>query len=152
MVFWQLSKEGPFQMVRILALDLGERRIGIALSDLLGLTAQGLEVIDKKQTPDWLYRLDTLIQEYEVEKIVIGFPRNMDGSIGPKGEASKTVAVSLEERYALPVVLWDERLSTAAAQRSLIKADVSRKKRKQVVDQVAAQWILQGYLDANRGK
>jgi putative Holliday junction resolvase len=139
-------------MVRILALDLGERRIGIALSDLLGLTAQGLEVIDKKQTPDWLYRLDTLIQEYEVGKIVIGFPRNMDGSIGPKGEASKTVAVNLEERYALPVVLWDERLSTAAAQRSLIKADVSRKKRKQVVDQVAAQWILQGYLDANRGK
>ncbi|WP_037464232.1 Holliday junction resolvase RuvX [Shimazuella kribbensis] len=139
-------------MVRILALDLGERRIGIALSDLLGLTAQGLEVIDKKQTPDWLYRLDTLIQEYEVGKIVIGFPRNMDGSVGPKGEASKMVAVKLEERYALPVELWDERLSTAAAQKSLIKADVSRKKRKQVVDQVAAQWILQGYLDANRGK
>ena len=115
---------------RILALDLGDRRIGIAVSDLLGLTAQGLEVIDKKQTPDWLHRLDTLIQQYEVRKIVIGFPRNMDGSIGPKGEASKTVAEILKERYALPVALWDERLSTVAAQRSLIKADMSRKKRK----------------------
>jgi putative Holliday junction resolvase len=135
---------------RILALDLGDRRIGIAVSDLLGLTAQGLEVIDKKQTPDWLHRLDTLIQQYEVGKIVIGYPRNMDGSVGSKGEASKKVAEMLKERYALPVDLWDERLSTAAAQRSLIKADVSRKKRKQVVDQVAASWILQGYLDANR--
>jgi putative holliday junction resolvase len=139
-------------MVRILALDLGERRIGIAVSDLLGLTAQGMEVIDKKQTPNWLYRLDTLIQEYEVGRIVIGFPRNMDGSIGSKGEASKKFADVVKERYTLPVELWDERLSTAAAQKSLIKADVSRKKRKQVVDQVAAQWILQGYLDANRGK
>jgi putative Holliday junction resolvase len=139
-------------MVRILALDLGERRIGIAVSDLLGLTAQGLEVIDKKQTPDWLHRLDTLIQDYEVGRIVIGFPRNMDGSIGSKGEASQKIADLVKERYALPVDLWDERLSTSAAQRSLIKADVSRKKRKQVVDQVAAQWILQGYLDANRGK
>jgi putative Holliday junction resolvase len=136
---------------RILALDLGDRRIGIAVSDLLGLTAQGLEVIDKKQTPDWLHRLDTLIEQYEVKKIVIGFPRNMDGSIGPKGEASKKVAQLVEERYALPVSLWDERLSTAAAERSLIKADMSRKKRKKVVDQVAASWILQGYLDANRG-
>jgi putative Holliday junction resolvase len=135
---------------RILALDLGDRRIGIAVSDLLGLTAQGLEVIDKKQTPDWLHRLDTLIQQYEVGKIVIGYPRNMNGSVGSKGEASKKVAEMLKERYALPVDLWDERLSTAAAQRSLIKADVSRKKRKQVVDQVAASWILQGYLDANR--
>ncbi|MXQ54331.1 Holliday junction resolvase RuvX [Shimazuella alba] len=137
-------------MERILALDLGDRRIGIAVSDLLGLTAQGLEVIDKKQTPDWLHRLDTLIQQYEVGKIVIGYPRNMNGSVGSKGEASKKVAEMLKERYALPVDLWDERLSTAAAQRSLIKADVSRKKRKQVVDQVAASWILQGYLDANR--
>jgi len=136
---------------RILALDMGDRRIGIAVSDLLGITAQGLEVIDKKQTPDWLHRLDTLIQQYEVKKIVIGFPRNMDGSIGPKGEASQKVAELIRERYALPVSLWDERLSTAAAQRSLIKADMSRKKRKQVVDQVAASWILQGYLDANRG-
>lgn len=139
-------------MLRILALDLGERRIGIALSDLLGLTAQGLEVIDKKQTPDWLHRLDTLIQDYEVGRIVIGFPRNMDGSIGSKGEASQKFADIVKERYAIPVDLWDERLSTAAAQRSLINADVSRKRRKQVVDQVAAQWILQGYLDANRGK
>jgi putative holliday junction resolvase len=135
-----------------MALDLGERRIGIALSDLLGLTAQGLEVIDKKYTPDWLHRLDTLIQQYEVETLVVGFPRNMDGSIGPKGEHSSVVAEELRERYALPVELWDERLSTAAAERSLIKADVSRKKRKQVIDQVAASWILQGYLDAHRGK
>lgn len=139
-------------MVRILALDLGERRIGIAVSDLLGLTAQGLEVIDKKQTPDWFHRLDTIIQDYDVGRIVIGFPRNMDGSIGSKGEAIKKFVDVVKERYTLPVDLWDERLSTVAAQRSLIKADVSRRKRKQIVDQVAAQWILQGYLDANRGK
>lgn len=138
--------------VRIMALDLGERRIGIAISDLLGLTAQGLEVIDRKQTPDWLHRLDTLIQQYEVETLVVGFPRNMNGSVGPKGERSQVVAEELRERYALPVELWDERLSTAAAERSLISADVSRKKRKQVIDQVAASWILQGYLDAHRGK
>lgn len=137
---------------RILALDLGERRIGIAISDLLGLTAQGLEVIDKKQSPDWLHRLDTLVQEYEVETIVIGFPRNMNGSVGPKGEKSITIAEELRNRYAVSVKLWDERLSTAAAERSLITAEVSRKKRKKVIDQVAATWILQGYLDANRGK
>lgn len=135
-----------------MALDLGERRIGIAVSDLLGLTAQGLEVIDKKNSSDWLYRLDQLIQQYEIGKLIIGFPRNMDGSIGPKGEQSRTVAEELRERYQIPVELWDERLSTAAATRSLISADVSRKKRKQVIDQVAASWILQGYLDAHRGK
>jgi putative Holliday junction resolvase len=137
--------------MRILALDLGERRIGIAISDPMGWTAQGLEVIDKKQTPDWLHRLDVLIQQYDVGKIVIGFPRNMDGSVGSKGEASKQVAATLAQRYTFPIQLWDERLSTVAAQRSLVTADVSRKKRKKIVDQVAAQWILQGYLDANRG-
>lgn len=137
--------------MRILALDLGERRIGIAISDPMGWTAQGLEVIDKKQTPDWLHRLDVLIQQYDIGKIVIGFPRNMDGSIGSKGEASKQVAEELTQRYAIPIQLWDERLSTVAAERSLVTADVSRKKRKKIVDQVAAQWILQGYLDANRG-
>lgn len=142
---------GSILIARIIALDLGERRIGIALSDLLGLTAQGLEVIDKKQTPDWLHRLDTLIQQYEVDTIVIGFPRNMNGTVGPKGQMSLSIADELRERYDLSVELWDERLSTAAAERSLITADVSRKKRKQVIDQVAATWILQGYLDAHRG-
>ncbi len=135
-----------------MAIDLGERRIGIAISDLLGLTAQGLEVIDKRITPDWLHRLDTLIQQYEVETIVIGFPRNMNGSVGPKGEKSLAVAEELRDRYDLSIELWDERLSTVAAEKSLITADVSRKKRKQVIDQVAATWILQGYLDAHRGK
>lgn len=136
---------------RILGLDLGDRRIGVAVSDLLGWTAQGVEVIDRKGSIPWLQRLDQLIQEYEVTEIVIGLPRNMNGTIGPRGEAVQAIAKEVAERTSLPVTLWDERLSTSAVEKTLISADVSRKKRKQVVDQMAASWILQGYLDANRG-
>jgi putative Holliday junction resolvase len=139
------------QHQRILGLDLGERRIGVAVSDLLGWTAQGVEVIDRKASKPWLQRLDELIREYEVTEIVVGYPRNMNGTIGPRGEACKATAEELAERYQLPVKLWDERLSTSAVEKTLISADMSRKKRKQVVDQMAASWILQGYLDSNRG-
>lgn len=135
---------------RIMGLDLGERRIGVALSDSLGWTAQGVEVIDRKVT-DWLKRVEQLIQEHQVSAIVVGLPRNMNGTIGPRGEACQVAAKELTERFSLPVHLWDERLSTAAVERTLLEADVSRKKRKEVVDKMAASWILQGFLDAKRG-
>lgn len=136
---------------RILGLDVGERRIGVAVSDSLGWTAQGVEVIDRK-LGNWLSRLDQLVAEYQIGEIVIGFPRNMNGTIGPKGEACQQLAKELEERYSLPIHLWDERLSTMAVERTLIDADVNRKKRKKVIDRLAASWILQGYLDAKRRK
>jgi putative holliday junction resolvase len=134
---------------RVMGLDIGERRIGIAVSDALGWTAQGVEVIDRKTT-DWIQRVGQLIQAYEIYTLVVGFPRNMDGSIGPRGELSKRIADELEVRFSLPVVLWDERLSTSAVERMLIEADVSRGKRKHIIDKIAAAWILQGYLDAQR--
>jgi putative Holliday junction resolvase len=137
---------------RILGLDLGQRRVGVAISDELGWTAQGITVIQRDESSSWLSRLDELIHQYEIKAIVVGLPRNMDGSIGFRGEACKQTAKELEERYGLPVHLWDERLSTTAVERTLISADLSRKKRKKVIDQMAASWILQGYLDAQGGK
>lgn len=136
---------------RVMGLDIGERRIGVAVSDSLGWTAQGVEVIDRNGT-DWMKRLDELVRKYNVRAFVVGLPRNMNGTLGPKGEACMELAKELEQRYSLPVHLWDERLSTVAAERTLIDADISRKKRKKVIDQMAASWILQGYLDAQRGR
>ncbi len=134
---------------RVLGLDAGDRRIGVAVSDGLGLTAQGVKVIDRKNS-NWLQELDQLVEHYQVKELVVGFPRNMNGTIGPRGELSRQLAEELKKRYGYPVHLWDERLSTAAAERTLIDADLSRRKRKKVVDQLAATWILQGYLDAKR--
>jgi len=134
---------------RVMGLDVGERRIGVAVSDSLGWTAQGVTVLDRKES-DWLRRLDELVQTYGVRAIVVGLPRNMNGSLGPRGEDSMKVAEELKQRYGFPVHLWDERLSTVAAERTLIEADLSRRKRKKVIDQLAASWILQGYLDSQR--
>ncbi|PTX58442.1 putative Holliday junction resolvase [Melghirimyces profundicolus] len=133
-----------------MGLDVGEKRVGIAVSDPMGWTAQGVEVI-RRDRSDWLDRLGELIDQYEVGSLVVGLPRNMDGSIGKKGETCKELSRELENRFQLPVELWDERLSTVAVERTLIDADMSRRKRKKVVDQMAASWILQGYLDA-RGR
>jgi putative holliday junction resolvase len=137
--------------MRVLGLDIGEKRIGVAVSDELGWTAQGVEIIRRSSGDDsWLERLGQLIESYQVDTIVVGFPRNMDGSIGQRGEACREIAEKIRQRFSLPVHLWDERLSTMAVERTLIEADISRKKRKKVVDQMAASWILQGYLDAQR--
>jgi putative holliday junction resolvase len=143
------SSSNSDSFARVMGLDVGERRIGIAVSDAFGWTAQGVEVIDRKTT-HWIKRVGQLIQAYQIQSLVVGFPRNMDGSIGPRGEISKLVAEELEVCFSLPVVLWDERLSTLAVERMLIEADVSRGKRKQVIDKIAAAWILQGYLDAQK--
>ncbi|MFD1408917.1 Holliday junction resolvase RuvX [Kroppenstedtia eburnea] len=136
-------------MTRIMGLDLGEKRVGVAVSDPMGWTAQGVDVL-RRDHPDWLDRLARLIEDYEVEALVVGLPRNMDGSIGAKGEACRQLGRELEERFQIPVELWDERLSTVAVERTLIDADLSRRKRRKVVDRMAASWILQGYLEARR--
>jgi putative Holliday junction resolvase len=135
-------------MERVLGLDFGEKRIGVAISDPMGWTAQGIERIERTDNDSWMERLHHIVREYEVTSIVVGLPRNMDGTIGERGRLCQDVAKQLEGRFGLPVYLWDERLSTAAVERTLIAADLSRKKRKKVVDQLAASWILQGYLDA----
>ncbi|MCR8644080.1 Holliday junction resolvase RuvX [Paenibacillus sp. N1-5-1-14] len=136
--------------MRLMGLDYGDRTIGVALSDLLGFTAQGLEVIRRKsEDSDW-ERLAQIIREYEVHEIVVGLPKNMNATIGPRGELCIAFAEALKEKFQLPVHLWDERLTTVSATRTLIEADVSRKKRKAVVDKMAAALILQGYMDSKR--
>lgn len=135
--------------MRILGLDVGDKTIGVAASDALLITAQGIEVIRRKGIKRDLERLTQLVQEYEADAIVIGLPKNMNGTIGPRGEVTKQFADEIEQ--AIPNVrikLWDERLSTVAAEKSLIAADVSRAKRKLVIDKMAAVFILQGYLDS----
>ncbi|WP_075982399.1 Holliday junction resolvase RuvX [Bacillus massilinigeriensis] len=136
--------------MRIMGLDVGSKTVGIALSDELGWTAQGLETIriNEEENVFGFERIGQLINEYDVTKIVVGLPKNMNGTIGPRGEASQFYAKELERLYGLPTVLWDERLTTMAAERVLLEADVSRKKRKKVIDKMAAAIILQGYLDS----
>lgn len=131
-----------------MGLDYGDKTIGVAISDELGWTAQGVEVIRRKSPEEDRERLAQLIREYGMDEIVVGMPKNMNGSVGPRGEASLEFAERLRNWFGLPVQLWDERLTTVAAQRTLIEADVSRKKRKGVIDKMAAQLILQGFLDS----
>ena len=135
--------------MRILALDVGDKTIGVAVSDELGFTAQGVEVIRRTSPEQDFRRLAEIVAAYGAEVIIIGLPKNMNGTIGPRGEAMQTFAADVSRRFpALAVKLWDERLSTVAAQRVLIAADVSRQKRRQVIDKMAAVYILQGYLDS----
>ncbi|MVO99613.1 Holliday junction resolvase RuvX [Paenibacillus lutrae] len=136
--------------MRTMGLDYGDKTIGVAVSDLLGLTAQGVEVIRRTSPVRDFDHLKRLIGEYEVTEIVVGLPKNMNGTIGPRGEICQEFAGQLEEAFALPVRMWDERLTTVSATRTLLEADVSRKKRKQVVDKIAAALILQGYMDSKR--
>jgi putative Holliday junction resolvase len=130
-----------------MGLDVGEKRIGIAISDPMGWTAQGHSVLNRGKLKNDLEHLACLCTEYEIEKIVLGFPRNMNGTVGPKGEEIKEFGRVLEEFLSLPLDYWDERLSTVEAQRVLLDANVSRQKRKGVIDKLAAMNILQGYLN-----
>jgi putative Holliday junction resolvase len=138
---------------RILGVDLGERRIGLALSDELGLTAQGLEVLPHRDDERSLAALVQMVSIKRADTVVFGLPRNMDGSSGPM--AQKVLEFGKRLQMQLPqiqVAYWDERLTTSAAQRMLVDADLSRAKRKQVVDKVAAVLILQGYIDSLRNR
>ncbi|AHF09750.1 MULTISPECIES: Holliday junction resolvase RuvX [Dehalobacter] len=134
--------------MRIMGLDLGEKTIGVAMSDPLGITAQGVEVIRRTKKEKEREELARLIREYEVDEIVLGYPKNMNGTLGERAKLTEVFAEELREGYLLPVKLWDERLSTIGAQRALLEADLSRAKRKKVIDKMAAVFILQGYLNS----
>lgn len=135
--------------MRIVGLDVGTKTIGVAISDIFGWTAQGLSTIywREKDITSADEHLAEIFEKYEVDKVVVGLPKHMNGSIGERGEASQVYAEHIEKTHHIPTVLWDERLTTVAAEKVLLEADVSRKKRKGVIDKMAAVMILQGYLD-----
>ena len=133
--------------MRIMALDVGSRTIGIACSDALLMTAQGIETIRRTSLENDFNRLRELISEYVVHELVVGMPKNMNGTKGDRAEKTEEFVEKMKAVIDLPVTFWDERLSTVMAERQLIAADVSRKKRKGVIDKMAAVVILQGYLD-----
>ena len=137
--------------MRIMGLDYGSKTIGVAVSDPMGLTAQGLEIIRREEENKLrksLRRIEELVKEYQVEEIVLGFPKNMNNTIGERAQKSLQLKETLERRLGLPVIMWDERLTTVEADRTLIEAGVRRENRKKYVDMIAVVFILQGYLDA----
>ena len=138
-------------MIRIMGLDFGSKTTGVAISDPLGITAQGIETIQRPQENKLrrtLARIEELVKEYQVTKIVLGFPKNMNNTIGERAEKSLEFKEMLERRTGLPVVMWDERLTTVSAERTLMESGVRRENRKEYVDMIAAVYILQGYLDS----
>ena len=138
-------------MIRIMGLDFGSKTVGVAVSDPLGITAQGIEIVrrtSENKLRKTLARIEELVTEYEVTEIVLGFPKNMNNTIGERAEESLAFKEMLERRTGLPVVMWDERLTTVAANRTLIEGGVRRENRKDYVDMLAAVYILQGYLDS----
>ncbi|MBN1067402.1 Holliday junction resolvase RuvX [Clostridium botulinum] len=133
--------------MRILGLDLGKKTIGVAVSDPLGFTAQGITTIRRANKEKDMEELRKICDEYKVETIVIGLPKNMNGTIGPSGEIAMEMGRLVEEALNIKVEFWDERLTTVAAHKAMLEADLSRSKRKKIVDKVASTYILQGYLD-----
>ena len=136
--------------MRALGLDIGEKRIGVALSDPRGILATALTVLETKSEDDALKRIAALAQEHDVENIVVGMPFSLDGSLGPQARRVQSFIDTLSQRTKLPVVTWDERFSTVDAERVLVEAGVKREKRKKHLDSVAAAIVLQGYLDRQR--
>ena len=137
--------------MRVMGLDYGSKTIGVAISDPLGLTAQGIEIIRREEENKLrksLRRIEELIKEYQVEEIVLGFPKNMSNRIGERAEKSLQLKETLERRCKLPVIMWDERLTTVEANRTLMESKVRRENRSKYVDMIAAVFILQGYLDS----
>ncbi len=134
--------------MRYLALDIGDKTIGTAVSDLLNLTAQGVTTIIRKSNKEDLKKLGEIISEYEVETLVVGLPKNMNGTEGERCEIVRSFAEKISEKFPeQKIIFQDERLSTVAAERTLLEADLSRRKRKKVIDKMAAVYILQGFLD-----
>ena len=134
-----------------MGLDYGSKTIGVAVSDPLGITAQGVEIIRREEENKLrksLRRVEELVKEYEVEEIVLGFPKNMNNTVGERAEKSLQLKEMQERRLGLPVVMWDERLTTVEANRTLMESGVRRENRSKYVDMIAAVFILQGYLDA----
>jgi putative holliday junction resolvase len=135
---------------RVLGLDVGSKRIGVAVSDPLGITAQGLETIQRQNKRSDFAHLERVLREYEVREIVVGFPLRMSGAEGTQAERMQRFAEELRQRFQLPVHLWDERLTSAEANRLLRETDMSIKRRGEVVDQMAAVLILQSWMEARR--
>mgnify|MGYP000569170600 FL=1 len=136
--------------MRIMGLDYGSKTVGVAVSDPLGLTAQGIEIVRRKsenKLRQTLARIEEIAKEYGVEKIVLGFPKHMNNDIGERAEKSLEFKEMLERRTGLPVVMWDERLTTVEADRTMMETGIRRENRKEYVDMIAAVFILQGYLD-----
>ena len=136
--------------MRIMGLDYGSKTVGVAVSDALGLTAQGIEIVRRKsenKLRQTLARIEEIAKEYGVEKIVLGFPKHMNNDIGERAEKSLEFKEMLERRTGLPVVMWDERLTTVEADRTMMETGIRRENRKEYVDMLAAVFILQGYLD-----
>lgn len=142
--------------MRILGLDFGSHTVGVAVSDELGLTAQGVEIIRRKspnKLRQTLARIEELVSSYGVDKIVLGYPKNMNNTEGERCERTKEFQSLLEKRTALPIELWDERLTTVAADNIMTESKIKGKQRKKYVDEIAAMLILQGYLDfRNQGR
>ncbi|ADZ83854.1 Holliday junction resolvase RuvX [Cellulosilyticum sp. ST5] len=139
--------------MRILGLDFGTKTTGVAISDPMGWTAQGLEIIRRQEDEHLkatMKRIEEICTAYKVEKIVLGLPKNMNNTLGERGEKTLLFKEKLENKLKIPVETWDERLSTVAAEQVLLEADMSRKKRKNVIDKLAATIILQNYLDAKQ--
>ncbi|MCI5525149.1 MAG: Holliday junction resolvase RuvX [Dorea sp.] len=137
--------------MRIMGLDYGSKTVGVAISDPLGITAQGIETItrkDENKLRKSCARIEALIEEYQVEKIVIGLPKHMNNDIGIRAEKSMEFAEMLKRRTGLEVQMWDERLTTMEAERTLIESNIRREDRKKYIDKIAAVFILQGYLDS----
>ena len=137
--------------MRIMGLDYGSKTVGVAVSDPLGLTAQGIEIVRRKsenKLRQTLARIEEIAKEYGVEKIVLGFPKHMNNDIGERAEKSLEFKEMLERRTGLPVVMWDERLTTVEADRTMMETGIRRENRKEYVDMIADVFILQGYLDA----
>lgn len=136
--------------MRVMGIDYGDSRIGIAISDPLGWTAQGLETIKwKADVKVPIKRISELIEEYDIKTVIIGFPKNMDGTVGARGEKTiEFIGLLMEEVDGIEVIKWDERLTTVAANRTMHEMGVKKSKKKLVVDQIAAVYILQGYLDS----
>ena len=133
--------------MRIMGVDIGSRTIGVAISDELGMTAQGLKTIKRRSMEEDLKEISLIIAQFKIDKIVVGLPKNMDGTIGKQAGVIFQWIKAAKEKIHLPMVTWDERLSTVEASKILLEADLSRKKRKGVIDKLAAVLILQGYLN-----
>ena len=137
--------------MRILGLDFGSKTVGVAVSDPLGITAQGVEIIrrkDENKLRQTLARIEAIVQEYQVDQIVLGLPKMMNDSLGERVDKTMEFKEHVSRRTGLPVIMWDERLTTVAADRAMMEAGVRRENRKDYVDMIAAQLILQGYLDS----
>lgn len=133
-----------------MGLDIGSHTIGIAISDELGITAQGLKTLRRKSMEEDLKEIAAIVDQFEINEIVVGLPKNMNGTLGKQAEIVLHWIKTLNEKIQVPVVTWDERLSTVGASKVLLEADLSRRKRKKVIDKLAAVLILQGFLDQSR--